>query len=57
MFSLRLRGDGSLHVSSCIFTGDAITARHPLLGALQINRGGVTALERLDGKPEVKSDE
>ncbi|MES2922321.1 MAG: hypothetical protein V4819_12285 [Verrucomicrobiota bacterium] len=56
-FALRLRGDGSLHVSSCTFTEDSISALHPLLGALKINRAGVTALERLDAKPEVKSDE
>lgn len=60
-FAVRLRGDGSLHVASCIFTGDSISARHPLLGMLTINRAGVTALERLDAppeaKPEVKSDE
>jgi len=56
-FALRLRGDGSLRVSSCTFSEDAISAVHPLLGALKINRVGVTALERLDAKPEVKPDE
>lgn len=56
-FVLRLRGEGSLRVSSCTFSGDTISARHPLLGALTISRAGVSALERLDSKPEVKPDE
>lgn len=56
-FALRLRGEGSLRVSSCTFSEDAISARHPLLGALKISRAGVSALERLDSKPEVKPDE
>lgn len=56
-FALRLRGDGSLRVSSCTFSEDAISALHPLLGALKINRAGVTALELLDSKPEAKPDE
>lgn len=56
-FALRLRGDGSLRVSSCTFSEDTISAVHPLLGLLKINRAGVTAMERLDTKPEVKSDE
>ncbi len=56
-FALRLRGEGSLRVSSCTFSGDAISARHPLLGTLKISRTGVLALERLDSKPEVKPDE
>ncbi len=56
-FALRLRGEGSLRVSSCTFSEDAISARHPLLGALKISRTGVSALERLDSKPEVKPDE
>jgi hypothetical protein len=55
-FALRLRGDGSLHVSTCTFSEDSISALHPLLGALKINRAGVTALERLDAKPEAKPE-
>ncbi|MEO5916449.1 MAG: hypothetical protein ABIS50_19590 [Luteolibacter sp.] len=53
---LKLRGDGVLHMASCEFSESGVTAAHPLLGTLQINRGGVTALERLrpnsDPKPE-----
>lgn len=56
-FALRLRGDGSLRVSSCTFSDDAISATHPLLGVLKINRAGVTALERLDVKPAANPDE
>lgn len=51
-FALRLSGEGSLRVSSCTFSEDGITARHPLLGPLRIKRGGVVAMDRLDGKTE-----
>ena len=56
-FVLRLRGEGSLRVSSCTFSDDAISVVHPLLGALKISRAGVTALERLDSKPAAHPDE
>jgi hypothetical protein len=56
-FVLRLGGEGSLRVSSCTFSEDDITAQHPLLGPLKINRGGVVAMERLDTQPEGKSEE
>ena len=56
-FALRLRGEGSLRVSSCAFSADEVTAVHPLLGPLKIRRVGVSGLERLDSKPEVKSKE
>ncbi len=56
-FALRLRGEGSLRVSSCAFSADDVTAVHPLLGQLKIRRAGVTGLERLNSKPEVKSKE
>jgi len=56
-FALRLRGEGSLRVSSCTFSADAVTARHSLLGALKIRRAGVLAMERLDSKPEAKPEE
>lgn len=51
-FTLRLRGDGSLHLTSCTFTPEEVKARHPLLGDLVINRSGVAALERLKAKKE-----
>jgi hypothetical protein len=54
-FGLRLRGEGSLRVSSCSFTETHITARHSLLGDLTINRAGVSALERMEPEPEKKS--
>lgn len=56
-FALRLSGEGSLRVSSCAFSPEHVTARHPLLGSLKINRAGVVAMERLDPKPEVKAEE
>lgn len=45
-FVLKLRGEGSLRVSSCRFTGAGVTATHPLLGPLELRRDGVVALER-----------
>lgn len=50
-FILRLRGEGSLRVSSCTFSGDAVAITHPLLGDMSIRRAGVAALER----PKVKT--
>lgn len=55
-FALRLRGGGSLRVSSCAFSEDSVTASHPLLGALKIRRAGVSAMERMDAKPEAKPE-
>lgn len=51
-FALRLRGEGLLRVSSCVFSENEVTAQHPLLGVLKVSRPGVTALERLGPKPE-----
>lgn len=56
-FALRLNGEGSLRVSSCAFSPESVTARHPLLGLLKIGRAGVVAMEWLDSKPEVKTEE
>jgi len=47
-FLLRLRGDGTLRVSSCSFSGDRIEAVHPLLGPVSLTREGVAALERAE---------
>jgi hypothetical protein len=55
-FALRLRGDGCLRVSSCAFSSGDVVAQHALLGSLKISRAGVTSLERLSSKPEVKSE-
>lgn len=49
-FVLRLRGDGTLRVASCLFTADKVTAVHPLLGSLTLSRDGIVALERTDSK-------
>ncbi|MGL5017438.1 MAG: hypothetical protein ACRDBP_04845 [Luteolibacter sp.] len=56
-FALRLAGEGSLRVSSSIFSPEDITAQHPLLGPLKIKRSGVVAMERMDTEPEGKSEE
>ncbi len=56
-FALRLTGEGSLRVSSCTFSPEDITARHPLLGPLKIRRSGVVAMERMDTEPEGESEE
>jgi hypothetical protein len=55
-FVLRLRGDGFLRLASCRFTEDAVSAVHPLLGALNFRRDGVVAMERIETKPETKPE-
>ncbi len=54
---LKLRGEGSLHVTSCTFSEISVSALHPLLGPLEIKRTGVTALERLRQDHEEESKE
>ncbi len=56
-FALRLSGEGSLRVSSCTFSPDSVSARHPLLGQMTIRRSGVVAMERMTSKPGGKSEE
>ena len=51
-FVLRLRGDGTLRVTSCLFTEDAVSAIHPLLGELHLRRDGIAAMERTTPKPQ-----
>ena len=43
---LKVHGGGELHVESCRFAGDRISARHPLLGELALNRAALVAVER-----------
>jgi hypothetical protein len=45
-FILRLRGEGSLRVASCLFTEETVSAVHPLLGPLTLRRDGIVAMER-----------
>lgn len=54
---LKLRGGGSLHVSTCSFSEKTANASHPLLGALEIRREGVIALERLKPDKDRKDKE
>jgi len=49
-FVLRLHGDGELHVSSCLFDDDKVTAVHPLLGQMKFSRGGIVGFERVASK-------
>jgi hypothetical protein len=51
-FMLRLRGEGSLRLASCLFTEDSVSAVHPLLGPLNLRRDGVLSMERIESKPE-----
>jgi len=61
-YVLRLRGDGSLRVTSCVFSDGDITVKHPLLGDLKFKRAGLTSLERIEAKlaadnpPEAETD-
>ncbi len=54
---VRLRGGGALHVTSCVISDDRIAADHPLLGALNIRRDGVVAIERLAMPNEPKKED
>jgi hypothetical protein len=51
---LRLAGEGKLHVSSCLFRDDTVSATHPLLGPMTFLRQGIVAMERADDKPKTK---
>ncbi len=54
---VRLRGGGALHLTSCVISADRIAASHPLLGALDIGRAGVVALERLPEPAPAKKED
>ena len=54
---LKLRGEGSLQINSCVFSEKGIAASHPLLGPLLIRSGGITELERLQPKTEDQPQE
>jgi len=43
---LLLSGQGEIRVDECEFGKETVTARHPLLGEIEIKRSGVTFLER-----------
>ena len=49
-FILQLLDGGSLRVSACTFAGEQVEATHPLLGKLTLQRGGITAFERVTPK-------
>lgn len=53
-FALKLHDDGLLQVTSCVFSEAGVTALHPLLGTLKINRTGVSSVEKIDSKPQPK---
>lgn len=45
-YVLSLRGGGEISVSSCAFGDGKVRVVHPLLGSLEIDRAGITSLER-----------
>ncbi|MGJ8642518.1 MAG: hypothetical protein ACSHX9_03845 [Luteolibacter sp.] len=45
---LRLRGNGEMKLSSCVFGKETVEAEHPLLGAVKVKREGIAALEKRD---------
>jgi hypothetical protein len=51
-FVLNLRGNCSLHLNSCVFSDEAVTAEHPLLGSLTVARAGVASFERRSIPPK-----
>ena len=55
LLALRLRGGGLLKVTSCIFSEASVTAQHPLLGSLKIDRAGISSLQRIDSRLQSKS--
>ncbi len=50
-FVIRLRGEGSLRVTSCRFTQDTVSAIHPLLGPLELRRDGIVSMQRSNPEP------
>lgn len=56
-FSLRCLGGGSLRVSACTFSEQEVTATHPLLGQLKLQREQVTAFERVSLQPKAEKKE
>lgn len=56
-FILRLRGEGSLRLTACTFSGDAMAITHPLLGEMKIQRAGISTLERPKSKPRPPQEE
>ena len=53
---LRLCGEGSLRVASCLFTADKVTAVHPLLGPLSLRRDDIVAMERTDSTAKTAAE-
>jgi hypothetical protein len=48
MIVLRLHREGSLSVNSCRFSGQEVTAKHPLLGTLKFRPGSIATIERIN---------
>ena len=48
---LKLQGAGELRAERCVFAGDKLTVRHPLLGDWTLKRGALRAVERRDPPP------
>ena len=43
---LRLRGGGEMRISTCEFREKSVKVVHPLLGEMELDRAGITSLER-----------
>jgi hypothetical protein len=52
--TLRLRNDGLLTVTSCVFSEATVTASHPLLGMLKIERTGISSVQWVAPEPKPK---
>lgn len=53
--TLRLRNEGLLTVTSCVFSEAIVTAQHPLLGMMKIERAGISSLQWVRAKSKPKS--
>jgi hypothetical protein len=51
-FLMQLRGNGSLHIDSCIFEDGKVKALHPLLGSLQFAQTDLLSLVCTGHQPE-----
>ena len=53
--ALRLRGDGLLTVTSCVFSEASVVAHHPLLGMIKVERAGIASLQWINSESQPKS--
>jgi len=46
-FNLFFHGLGSIQVTKCVFNKEQVISQHPLLGSVEMNRQGISRLERV----------